>query len=95
MPTETSKQINELIGQRIFQRRVDLRITAQNFAKELGISWQKLDRYESGKADISASMLIEISYQLQMPLHYFLAGGTCGDKALRFVRESYTTRVFK
>ena len=73
MPRIPRSDLDLHIGTRLRQRRNDLNISARVLASVLGISHQQIQKYESGKSKIAASLLYEISYQLQVPMNWFFA----------------------
>lgn len=42
-------------------------------AEQIGVSYQQLQKYEKGENRVSASMLLEISRLLELPLSFFYA----------------------
>ncbi|MGJ8534875.1 MAG: helix-turn-helix domain-containing protein [Alphaproteobacteria bacterium] len=73
MPRFTDKDIDELIGGRIRQRRDDLGLTQSDLAEAVRMSFQQIQKYESGKNKIAASLLLEVSWHLCVPITYFFA----------------------
>jgi len=59
------------VGQRIRKRRVSLGISQNELAKYLGITFQQVQKYETGKNRIGASKLYEISLMLDTPVSFF------------------------
>ncbi len=64
-------QIDILIGKRIRFRRNLLGMTQDTLAKELGISFQQVQKYESGQNKIYASRLYHIASILKTPVTLF------------------------
>lgn len=62
------------VGRRVRQRRWMHGITQQHLADRLGITFQQVQKYESGGNRISASRLWEISTALDSPIEYFFQG---------------------
>lgn len=56
------------------KRRDHLGMTQQELAKELGIAFQQVQKYEKGLNRVSASKLYEIAAALKVPTSYFFAG---------------------
>lgn len=71
MPRFQCSQIDQQIGRRIKQRRVDLGLSQTELAKALGMSFQQVQKYESGKSQIAACLLLEISRHLCVPITHF------------------------
>lgn len=59
------------VGQRLRKRRVMLGIPQTELAKYLGITFQQVQKYETGKNRIGASRLYEISEMLEIPVTFF------------------------
>jgi transcriptional regulator with XRE-family HTH domain len=59
------------VGSRIRTRRILLGQSQENIASQLGISFQQLQKYESGANRISASRLYDVAYILDVPVAYF------------------------
>ncbi len=59
------------VGSRIRTRRILLGQSQENIASQLGISFQQLQKYESGANRISASRLYDVAYVLDVPVAYF------------------------
>jgi DNA-binding XRE family transcriptional regulator len=60
--------IDVYIGARMRDRRVQLKISQTALAKTLGVSFQQVQKYESGSNRVSAARLFEICEALQVPL---------------------------
>ncbi len=93
MPRIPPNEIDILIGQRIRRRRKDWNITQQTLADALGISYQQIQKYESGKNRIAAAMLIEIAYELSVPVEYFVVNCDYSDKPTK--RVSWASQLFR
>jgi len=62
------------VGARIRLRRKLLRMSQQELAGALGISFQQVQKYESGGNRVSASKLIATARALRVPISYFFEG---------------------
>lgn len=62
------------IGARIRQRRNALKLTQSEVAAQLGLSFQQLQKYETGYNRTSGSMLCRIGRILNVPPAYFFEG---------------------
>ncbi|MBP2160474.1 MULTISPECIES: helix-turn-helix domain-containing protein [Asticcacaulis] len=85
-PSEISPQSNQphpvdiYVGARIRMRRHALGIGQQQLAKALDLSFQQVQKYESGSNRISSSKLYAISRALRIGIGYFFDGyGHSGD----------------
>jgi transcriptional regulator with XRE-family HTH domain len=65
--------VDEYIGARMRERRVELSITQSPLADELGVSFQQIQKYEKGVNRISASRLFDICKILNVPLSSMFA----------------------
>ena len=63
--------IDAHVGKRLRLRRNILRITQQELAKMLGLTFQQVQKYEKGNNRISASRLWDISQILGVSLDFF------------------------
>lgn len=69
-----ARRIDAYLGERMRVRRVDLGWTQEALAAQLEISYQQIQKYESGSNRISASRLYEIAQLLETDIGYFFAG---------------------
>ena len=60
-----------LLGRRVRRRRLFLKMTQASLAKSLGISFQQIQKYESGSNRIPDSRLREMAHFLDVPIDYF------------------------
>lgn len=70
---KTSNSIDQLIGKRIKMRRTMLNMTQSNLASHIDLSFQQLQKYESGSNRISAGLLYRLSKILQVDLDFFFS----------------------
>jgi transcriptional regulator with XRE-family HTH domain len=68
------------IGQRVREKRMALGLSQTALAEKLGISFQQVQKYESGANRISGSRLWEMSQVLSEPVSFFFDG--LGDGAV-------------
>ena len=59
------------VGQRLKQQRILQGISQESLAKQLGITFQQIQKYENGTNRISASKLYELSQILKTPIQFF------------------------
>lgn len=55
-------------------RRMFLGMTLREVAEPLGVSYQQMQKIETGKNRISASKLYEVSLILDVPIDWFFEG---------------------
>jgi len=59
------------VGRRVKIRRTLLRISQEQLAGDIGVTFQQVQKYESGHNRVSASRLFDISCVLDCPVSYF------------------------
>ena len=74
------------VGNKVRIRRKMLGMSQEKLSKQLGISFQQVQKYENGANRIGASRLQAISQILEMPISYFFpqetaAAGGMGENA--------------
>ena len=69
------------VGAHIRSRRIAMGITQQGLAAALGISFQQIQKYETGLNRISASRLYDVARTLHAPIGYFFDGPALGSGA--------------
>ncbi len=72
-PVETRHPIDCHVGSRIRLRRAQLRMSQSALAARIGVSFQAVQKYESGAIRISASRLYDMSVALQVVPGFFFA----------------------
>lgn len=68
-----AKQVDEHVGERIRHLRTTLGLTQEQLASALGISYQQIQKYETGANRVSAGRLYEIALQLDVEPAFFFA----------------------
>jgi transcriptional regulator with XRE-family HTH domain len=68
--------MDALVGSRLRSRRKQLRISQERLGKEVGVSFQQVQKYENGTNRIGAGRLAEISKVLDVPVAYFFTGNS-------------------
>ena len=66
--------LDEYVGKRLKLRRVMLRMSQDELACMIGVTFQQVQKYESGVNRISASRLFIISKVLQVDVGFFFYG---------------------
>ena len=67
-------RVDEYVGERIRMRRTELGLTQEELAAALKISYQQVQKYETGANRVSAGRLFEIAQRLQVDMAYFFSG---------------------
>jgi len=62
---------NRLIGHRLRELRIAWGVTLMQLSREIGISYQALQKYEGGRTAITASRLMAIAEALGVPITHF------------------------
>ena len=65
------RQIGDFVGARIRHRRCERGWTQERLAHELGISYQQVQKYETGANRINAGRLYQIAVSLEVDVGYF------------------------
>lgn len=63
--------LEKQIGHRLRQRRLELGLTQQELGDKLGLSYQQVQKYETGLNRISAGRLYLVAKYLSADLNYF------------------------
>lgn len=66
--------IDKHVGQRMKERRRELDISQQEISEILGVSYQQLQKYESGSNRVSAGRLFLLAYILKVDISHFFDG---------------------
>ena len=63
--------IDRHVGNRVRMQRILLNMSQEKLGEALGITFQQVQKYESGHNRVSASRLFDISRVLNCPIAYF------------------------
>lgn len=63
--------IDSYVGKKLKEKRKKFGLTQTELSKQVGISFQQIQKYETGQNRISASMLFKMSNILKVKLDYF------------------------
>ncbi len=66
--------MDQHVGERIRKRRTLLGYTQEQLADALGISYQQVQKYETGANRVSAGRLFQIAQRLDVSVAYFFDG---------------------
>ena len=69
-----TRRIDQHVGERIRLRRAELGLTQEQLAEALDVSYQQIQKYETGANRISASRIFEMARKLEVDLGYFFEG---------------------
>ena len=68
------RNLEHHIGERIRQRRAELGLTQEQLASNLDVSYQQVQKYETGANRVSASRLHGLAHRMGVPVQYFFDG---------------------
>ncbi len=83
---DPAEPMDRHLGLQIRKRRMLLGLTQTQLGREIGVTFQQVQKYERGTNRISASRLAQLARVLQVPMSFFFDGapGTAGaDGAAR------------
>lgn len=66
------KTINTIIGKKIRNRRIAIGMSQDSLAKQIGITFQQIQKYEVGTNSLSVYRLYELCKPLKITPSYFL-----------------------
>src|SRR5689334_350771 len=66
-----AKEVQARIGAAIRRRRRAVEVTLSDLARVCGVSFQQVQKYESGACSISAAQLWTMAQALEVPIGYF------------------------
>ncbi len=66
-----ARRVDAYVGARIRERRTAMGLTQENLASVLELSYQQVQKYESGMNRVSAGRLYEIARKLDTDVSYF------------------------
>lgn len=71
MPGHPLEHINVTVGQRMRQRRLELGLSQQALAAELGLVFQQVQKYERGANRMTIDRLVQVAQILGKPVTWF------------------------
>ena len=69
-----ARQVDAYVGERIRTRRTELGLTQDDLASALEISYQQVQKYETGANRVSAGRLFQIALKLDIGVAHFFEG---------------------
>ena len=76
--------IDRRVGQRVRTRRRELAISQGTLSERIGVSYQQLQKYETGTNRLSASRLAALAKELGVPVTYFFEVGSENSRKINF-----------
>lgn len=74
MAKKTPNPVDRHVGARVRMQRLAIGMSQQALGKELGVTFQQVQKYEKGSNRIGASRLQQIASVLRVPPAYFFEG---------------------
>ncbi len=74
--------VDDLVGRNLRKRRADLGLTQHDVAKHLSISYQQVQKYETGANRISAGVLYQLAGMLDIEIQDFFEGDVVPAKKM-------------
>ena len=72
--TKRIDKTDVFVGKKIKEKRISLKITQEELAKKLDITFQQIQKYENGSNRVSAGRLYKISKIFNISINYFFKG---------------------
>ena len=69
-----SDEIDRYVAKRLKARRRQMKLSQQDVAHQLGISYQQVQKYESGYNRISAGKLFALAHIFEVSVNHFFVG---------------------
>jgi transcriptional regulator with XRE-family HTH domain len=70
---KASGPVDRRVGSRIRRRRGAVGLSQEKLAKQIGITFQQIQKYENGSNRVGSGRLQEIANVLNVPISYFFA----------------------
>lgn len=90
METRDPTDIDRIVSERIYARRMELEMSQPELADRVGVTFQQVQKYENGKNRVSAGRLYEIARALGVTIQYFYEAAPRLSVARRGVAEEAT-----
>ncbi len=84
----SANSVDSHVGSRVRLRRLELGLSQEKLADQLGITFQQVQKYERGTNRIGASRLHQIAIVLEAPITYFFDGATQPSESVSKTNES-------
>lgn len=66
--------VEGVIGRRVRERRLSLGMSMGELAEQIGVTYQQVQKYETGADRVAFSRMVEIAAALDVDLSYFVDG---------------------
>ncbi len=74
METKNPTLADQHVGRRLRSRRQELKLSQQDLADRLGVTFQQVQKYERGANRVSAGRLFDLAQALETRIAYFYEG---------------------
>lgn len=74
MPRTSLEHFDKFVGERIREARLANKLTQRGLSELLGVSFQQVQKYETGANRVATARLDLLTVALNRPLRYFLPG---------------------
>jgi transcriptional regulator with XRE-family HTH domain len=81
MPTNEPSPWDENIGKRVKLRRLQLGLSQESLGLALGVTFEQVQKYETGNDRIEVARLQQIAEILNVPILFFFGGTLSGGRA--------------
>ncbi|HEX2590032.1 MAG TPA: helix-turn-helix transcriptional regulator [Rhizomicrobium sp.] len=75
-----ANSVDRRVGNRLRIRRTALGLSQEELGRQLGLTFQQVQKFESGTNRISSSYLFELTRILRVPVSYFFEGADHPEK---------------
>ena len=100
MGKKSPHQTDVVVGRNIRIWRLEKKMSQTELANRLGLTFQQVQKYESGANRVGASRLMQISEALDVPIHSFFEGAgtetaTETDSPMSLVADAQALRLVR
>jgi transcriptional regulator with XRE-family HTH domain len=89
-PRATNAEVEKLIGQRVRQLRMQLGMSQEELGREVGVTFQQIQKYEKGTNRLSVSRMLQFAEILQTTPNDII-----GWKTTKVPINGFNTHVFE
>ena len=69
--TRSAEPIDRYFGDRLRARRIMMKMSQEDLGKSLGVSFQQIQKYETGTNRLTAAMMVRVAEILDVDVGYF------------------------
>lgn len=71
---EEKTSVSLYVGSRLKLRRLELNLTQSDIAEQVGVTYQQIQKYESGRDQIGAERMFTLAKAMNVEVEYFFSG---------------------